>query len=74
MKRPLCTTEPVARRIGDSPPTSLEPFAIHDHDLVEGVSHVQHRNKFYAQGRVRESWLENAILSSTTTRSSTSDR
>ena len=45
-----------------------------DHDLVEGVSHAQHRNKFYAQGRVRESWLENAILSITTTRSSTSDQ
>ena len=44
------------------PPTSLEPFAIQDHYLVEGASHVQHRNEFYAQGRFRESWLENAIL------------
>ena len=44
------------------PPTSLEPFAIQDHYLVEGASHVQHRHESYARGRFRESWLENAIL------------
>lgn len=44
------------------PPTRLEPFAIQDHYLVEGASHVQHRNEAYADGRFRDAWLENAIL------------
>ena len=44
------------------PPTSLEPFAIQDHYLVEGAAHVQHRNESYARDEFRDSWLENAIL------------
>ena len=44
------------------PPTSLDPFAIQDHYLVEGAAHVQRRNEAYASGSYRESWLENAIL------------
>ena len=51
-----------AQRWRLDPPTSLEPFTIQDHYLVEGASHVQRRNEDYASGSFRESWLENAIL------------
>jgi hypothetical protein len=51
-----------AERWRTDPPTSLEPLAIQDHYLVEGASHVLHRNTYYSTGRFRAAWLENAIL------------
>lgn len=51
-----------AERWRRDPPVSLEPLAIQDDYLVEGASHVLHRNTYYATGRFREAWLENAIL------------
>ncbi|MDP6580622.1 MAG: VanZ family protein [Vicinamibacterales bacterium] len=51
-----------AERWRRDPPTSLEPFSLQDHYLVEAAAHVQRRNEAYAAGQFRDAWFENALL------------